>query len=535
MNKQKALIIYVLFAVVLVLVLSFGTDVAKGLVADIKEYVLGYDITDVELALDPDQPLTANNTYQLDPKPIGSFSGSGDLKLESSEHTILHIDSAGKITTFPAFDGPEATVEVTITSAQDRNFSKTLRFTVKKEYPKDFDCHFIVKGYDVSISEIAVGMVVYPYANPRNSGSDVSNEFEVIYNDEYFRYDENENGYIAIKETPVSESICFTIRYPDGREGNTKSFSIIPYTQIDSFDEVRIFATGENADGLNYTCDKLYIFQLFKDGSPVQSKVDITCSMEGNLITNPNGRSFFKDAGDCTLTFSLPNGFSKTISTPVRNILSLPTLDDKDFESGKSITIYAGESTTVNFTAASDSTYPTITVEAGEGLEIAEYWRSFTLRASKPGKSHVKIVLDDGVERIEQTYTVEVIKDTRYGTMIKKFVQYFVSKVLGHLCFFGALGICAVNYLRYITTKRRIEWIGLVFALGLPWAGLTEFIQIFMADRTAALTDVLIDMSGYLLGALVGYFGIKLIIKHIESKEQNDASDKLPIAVASEE
>ena len=144
-------------------------------------------------------------------------------------------------------------------------------------------------------------------------------------------------------------------------------------------------------------------------------------------------------------------------------------------------------------------------------------------------------MLDDGVERIEQTYTVEVIKDTRYGTMIKKFVQYFVSKVLGHLCFFGALGICAVNYLRYITTKRRIEWIGLVFALGLPWAGLTEFIQIFMADRTAALTDVLIDMSGYLLGALVGYFGIKLIIKHIESKGQNDASDKLPIAVASEE
>ena len=499
MNKGRAFLLYFTYAVILVLILTFGTSVSSRLMLVIRQADMGYDITDIEVTLDPEKPLTSSSIYQLGSTPVGSYGGSGELKFKSSDSSILHINSSGKITTTSKFEGTETTVELTITSNQDPSFSKTLCYTVRKLYPAEFECNYMVKGYGTNADAVSVGMTVYPYGKAKTGVKHSSNEFEIIYDEEYFRYDEKENGYVAIKETPAGEQVSFGIRYPNGKSGETQSFAIVPYTQIDSFDEVRL--NGKNADGANMICDSYYPIQLYKDGEPVQTMFEVTCSDPDNLRVRGTGQYYLVNAGDCTLTFTLPNGFSKTVNIQARNDLFLPTMDDKEISGAKYIRIFENEGTTVNFSLSSKASYGEVTYEYDEEmLSISPYWRSFVIKGSKPGVTTIKVIVDDGYDRVEETYTVEVVKENRDAAIIFSNIRTFVAKVLGHTCLFGLLGILAGNFLRMAVPNKAAKLVGAIL-LGLPWGILTEYIQTFMAGRNPALTDVLIDMLGYMIGA----------------------------------
>ncbi len=514
MNKRKALVLFIIYAIAVVLVLTFGTKVARAISAEIKEALLPYEITDVKVGLDMSDGLLSSSTYNLDCTPVGQFTEDGNLVFTSSNTDVLYLNDLGTVYTTSEFEGSETTVEITITSRQDTDFVKVIPVTVRKLYPTQFITQYVIKGAGYNKKNIQLGMVVYPYGLPASGSEYTSNEFEVIYDEEYFEYSKEEGGYIAIKETKAGEKIHFTIRYPDGREAPTPEFSIVPYKGADSFEEIRI--SGKKGDSFTVKAGGAITPTLFTDDNTVQSKLQLIWSDPRVVKLNNLGRFVINQAGDYTLTVVLENGFSKSVSISVRNELSLPIPEEEEIASSKVITVYEGSRKRVNFTLPDKIKYKNFIYEYdSDKIEVKTAWRSFIIVAGECGSTELKIVVDDGFERLEEVYTVNVVKDTRASTVIKKAATYFVSKVLGHISMFALLGALAFNMLRFYERKNLLIRLLEYIPCGLPVALLTEIIQISMEGRTASFTDVIIDMSSYVVGVAVTI----AIYKYIEKRK----------------
>ncbi|MBQ7326597.1 MAG: VanZ family protein [Clostridia bacterium] len=509
MNRSKALVLFLTYAILLMLVITFGSEISLVIRGVITEVILDYEITDVKTTLDSGEPLTAGKIYKLNPKAVGKFSEAGGLRFASSNTTVLSVATDGTITTSVKFEGPETTADVIITSSQDKDFRKVISFNIKKEYPSDFSCYHYIKGYDLNKSQVYVGMTVYPYVLTRDGTYATREEFVVEYDEEYFRYDEESLGYVAIKETPADKTVYFKVSYPNGNSARSESFSIIPYVQVDSFDRVKILE--KDAEEVILIRNNVFIPYLYKDGKTVQTKVDISFSDPDRVIMTRTGRYYFTKTGDYQITFTLPNGFSKTVTVKVRNKLFLPIPNDTVIADSKEITAYTNKVVNVPFLFDDTASFTDVTYEYDEEmLELTPYRRSFSLLGKKTGTTTIKLIIDDGYDRLEQEYTVDITKIVTEDRVVMESVTKFVAKVLGHLGLFGLLGILGYNYFRFLFIKKRLLRIALMLALGLPWAFASEFFQLFMEGRGANLLDVLIDICGYAIGALICFLLIKV-------------------------
>jgi len=98
--------------------------------------------------------------------------------------------------------------------------------------------------------------------------------------------------------------------------------------------------------------------------------------------------------------------------------------------------------------------------------------------------------------------------------------QSFFVRKLAHVSEFAALGI-AVAFLhrKYTQYTLHKSFYGFAVFYGLAAAVTDEFIQSF-SDRSDSVRDVLIDFSGYLIGALL-VTGIFLIMDKKRGHRQN--------------
>lgn len=98
--------------------------------------------------------------------------------------------------------------------------------------------------------------------------------------------------------------------------------------------------------------------------------------------------------------------------------------------------------------------------------------------------------------------------------------QNFLVRKLAHVSEFAALGI-AVAFLhrKYTQYTLHKSFYGFAVFYGLAAAVTDEFIQSF-SDRSDSVRDVLIDFSGYLIGALL-VTGIFLIMDRKRGHRQN--------------
>ena len=110
MNRSKALVLFLTYAILLILVITFGSEISLVIRDVITEVILDYEITDVKTTLDPGEPLTAGKSYKLNPKAVGKFSEAGGLRFASSNTTVLSVATDGTITTSVKFEGPETTI-----------------------------------------------------------------------------------------------------------------------------------------------------------------------------------------------------------------------------------------------------------------------------------------------------------------------------------------------------------------------------------------------------------------------------------------
>lgn len=108
----------------------------------------------------------------------------------------------------------------------------------------------------------------------------------------------------------------------------------------------------------------------------------------------------------------------------------------------------------------------------------------------------------------------------------------FIRKAFGHFGLFVISGL--FSSLAVFLSFNPLKWskhylnvtIGLTF--GLIIAAITEIIQLNVPGRSGEITDVLIDFSGYLLGALIVGLVLFLVIRNInkKSEEQTQIEEK---------
>ena len=99
-----------------------------------------------------------------------------------------------------------------------------------------------------------------------------------------------------------------------------------------------------------------------------------------------------------------------------------------------------------------------------------------------------------------------------------------LRKLFGHFLLFGGSGLFTTLTLLMLedAMEKRKRFVAIAtFSFGLVWAAISELIQYFVPDRYGALTDILIDFSGYALFAvivyvifLIIYFKTKQMIQH---------------------
>lgn len=122
----------------------------------------------------------------------------------------------------------------------------------------------------------------------------------------------------------------------------------------------------------------------------------------------------------------------------------------------------------------------------------------------------------------------EVVNTVRPGTVTPENYNAFaafIRKSLGHFGLFVVSGIFSSLSIYYIF--KDFKWIkhflNTIFALsfGLIVAMTTEIIQLNVPERSGEFTDVLIDYSGYLLGAFLVGLVLFLVIRHQRKKQDN--------------
>lgn len=92
-------------------------------------------------------------------------------------------------------------------------------------------------------------------------------------------------------------------------------------------------------------------------------------------------------------------------------------------------------------------------------------------------------------------------------------LQVFIRKAIGHFGLFFLNGIFATlsgHYWLALNSKAKTL---VVFSIGVFLAGLSEFIQVFAPERGPSFGDVLIDVSGFVLGILFSLIMFNLIAK----------------------
>ena len=96
-----------------------------------------------------------------------------------------------------------------------------------------------------------------------------------------------------------------------------------------------------------------------------------------------------------------------------------------------------------------------------------------------------------------------------------------IRKVVGHFLLFGLSGIfttLAVMMNKFLMDKFKWKNILFIATFGLLIAIISELIQYFTPGRYGALTDILIDYSGYVLFGGLTYLITYLILRKIENK-----------------
>ena len=501
--KTFSKILYAAYSLFVILMLVFGNDAVSTAIDFVKEQLTKkIEIADVDVHLQETE-LLAGRYYYPEYIPIGDFDGDAGLVYTSMNPDYLTVSDNGTIFAKKDFEDESIEASVKITSKYDKNFEKIVTYRFVKKYPDVFNVRYFIKGHSFDTSTLYVGVPVYAYSNVSSSNPPYNcTEYEILYNEDYF--DRAEDGaFIPKRVTTDDEILNFVVMYGNGASAASNSFKIKePKYQPDEIDEIKI--NGSDGDTIKIMRSWPLVVTFFNQGKLVASDYRLEFEDENDAVMSISGNYTFKTAGDKKMTVILPNGFSKTFQIQVRHVMSAPVFRDESFQQSHHITMLDTETSSLAFDFEPEVTYTTVKYEFDEEMvKIKPGINSFTILPKKEGVTTMKLILDDGVYKIEETYTIEIQKDTSIQALLLGNIRFWLPKVFGHGGLFVVLAFFAMNMFQYIDVKNVfLRLFGYLFS-GLWVALVSEFIHIFIPLRTGSMVDIMIDMVGFLIGTFL--------------------------------
>ena len=505
--KTLSKILYVTYSIFLILILVLGTgiavvaiDWAKAALTERKE------ITDVSVQLDEDE-LLAGRYYTPKYTPTGDFTGDAGLEFTSMNPDYLTVSLVGAVNAKATFDGDSLDASIKITSKYDKDFEKIVTFRFVKKYPENVNAVYYMKGYGYSAKTLYTGVPVYAYSNILTQNPPYNMvDYTIVYDEEYF--DKTEDGALIPKrETVDGETLTFKAVYGNGMTVESVSFVIkAPDNAITDVDEIRV--NNSLDDSIDLSRGSPILVYLYYKGKHVASDYSIAFTNEDGLAMNKAGMYYFKTPGDRSVTITLPNGLSKTVLLRVRNVISAPIIEDEEINQSRYITISDNSNRVVNYSFENEVTYKTLVLEYDkEIIRLTQGSSRLVITPLKAGTTTVKLIVDDGVDRFEESFTVEVKADNSIRVRLIKTVSYWLPKLFGHGGLFVVLAFFSMFMFYYLDVDNYFARFILYVLSGLSVAFISEFIQMFMPLRSASVVDIAIDMGGFIIGTLLVLLG----------------------------
>ena len=326
MSKVVAGFFYVVYSALLVFAIAF----AKPYYSDIYNFITGntVEITDVEITSTTDEEMIIGKLYRFNYSVIGEYKNATGLRFQSLDKDKMSVSSKGAVRGIDnGEDGDCVTARLRIYSTKDKDFEKIVTFTFKKVYPEIFKVDYCVHAVGTNSEKAYLGFPIKVYSSPASGQTYTVKTYELVYDSEYFRYDEQTNLLIPIKPTPDGETITLGVRYANGASAESRKFTILEAPEFSGFDEIKF--NGKPIEGFSVKQGATIALTYYKDGKRQIVHPDITFTEgEGGSI-NSYGNIVFKTAGEKHITLSVGE-HTKDIVINVQNTVSLPDMPELD-------------------------------------------------------------------------------------------------------------------------------------------------------------------------------------------------------------
>lgn len=262
--------------------------------------------------------------------------------------------------------------------------------------------------------------------------------------------------------------------------------------------------------------------------------LSFNCSDVSVCDIEANGDLILYKVGQFQLTVTENcSNFSKTIDVYIHNYIKLDneqwyTISGstiKYLEEEKVYTIENGNSITLKFNFDSSSTYQ-IVEYSSNNEKVAKVGQDGVITPLRMGKCQITAVCYDGdLDPIELVIDLEI----KPQDLIKDLSAFFykVRKGIGHFGAFFVLGIFSTfTWLLFFGHKKMFFSVPVNIILGFGVALLTEIIQLYVPGRYGAMSDVMLDFSGFIISAMIITIGfiIHEIVTFIKNRKSLDTT-----------
>lgn len=532
MYKKLSMILFIIWSISVVLILTFGTQVAGMISNSVSEVIHTEQNKLKDVTINKTQ-IPIEQLIELDVTLSPDTFSSSDIIYTSLNPELFDIRNNHYIVG-KTFDGEQKSGTLLITNRLDDKFKKEVEITFYKTYPTDIKLELLDENrLSKEDNEVYIKIPFFIEINFSPDKDDISEkEIECIFNEEYFTCNIIEETIELIPKyegydlnddfSPISNTVKVLV---NGNEIKSYDLTINPIQQCNSFDQIKIYKIGE---GLLETRNDIFVKDemsliLYSENKKLTTNFTIKSNNEDICqITEDNKIKCLK-TGTVTLEVSLLNGYKEELNLVIRNKLGLPTYSGVNFNDNNEIIIKQETDNQLFFKFADDVSFDkiTYTIDSGISHEYNEELNSITLTGNKKGSYNLIVTIDDGMEEpIVLNLVIKVIENERsFSSIISKFSR-FLAKILGHMSFFVLEAILAFFMMFYYKGKNK--WINalIYFGIGLFLASLTEFIQLFIPGRSGAFKDVMIDMSGYIIGFIISILLFKIIHKIKNKKKE---------------
>lgn len=443
----------------------------------------------------PATPTNKKMVYELDDSTFGTISGNKLTLLKPGKTTItvIHKDSGIKqnINIFAIYDFEIVFDNDNVVTTL--NVDSTLEFLVKDNQKENIyqKYHFEM---DNNIGSIQI------------EGNNV--EFTAL-----------SEGEITIKVIPFCEN--------DEYITHAKEVKITVQNIYTNSLSAQLVETETNdiilSDSNNYNLimvDNYYLKTLLSNDTTIYNIIFSSSNNEVVEVT-PDGKLLFKTSGSAMITVKEEySGLSYQFNINVLNYIKLNEENSYTFkgntlsfnEDENKYHIENGNSCNLKLNFVEDSTYTKVTYSSSNE-KIAKVGQDGKITPLKSGDVVITVICDDGtIEPIILEVNLRIDRQNLINNLNDFF--YKVRKGLGHFGAFLVLGIFSTfTWLLFFTKKKMFFSVPINLILGFGIAALTEIIQLYVPGRYGALSDVLLDFSGFILSA--GIISIVFIIKDI--------------------